>query len=92
MYAAQLLQSCHVQLFATLWTIAFWAPLSLGFSRQEYRSGLSCPPPGDLPDPGIKPVSISLLRWWAGSFPLVPLLCITHLLCLGEAESRVPPS
>ena len=34
------------------------APLSMGFSRQEYWSGLPCPPPGDLPDPGIKPVSL----------------------------------
>ena len=42
--------SC-VQLFVTLWTIACQAPLSMGFSRQEYWSGLSCPPPGDLPDP-----------------------------------------
>ena len=63
-------------------------PLSLGFSRQEYWSGLSCPPSGDLPDPGIKPTSISLLCWWAGSLPLVPLLFITHLLCV----ERVPPS
>ena len=44
----------HIQLFATLWTTACQAPLSLGFSRQEYRSGLSCPPPGDLPDPGTE--------------------------------------
>ena len=51
-------------------------PLSLGFSRQEYWSGS-----GDLPDPGIKPTSISLLCWQAGSLPLVPLLFITHLLC-----------
>ena len=34
------------------------APLSMGFSRQEYWSGLSCPPPGNLPDPGIKPTSL----------------------------------
>ena len=45
----------HVWLFATLWTVAHQAPLSMGFSRQEYWSGLSCPPPGDLPDSGIKP-------------------------------------
>ena len=38
----------------TLWTVARQAPLSLGFSRKEYRSGLPCPPPGDLPDPGIE--------------------------------------
>ena len=48
--------SC-VQLFATLWTIAFKAPLSVGFSRQEYWSGLPFPPPGDLPDPRIEPKS-----------------------------------
>ena len=48
--------SC-VQLFATLWTVAHRAPLSLGFSRQEYWSGLPGPLPGDLPDPGIKSAS-----------------------------------
>ena len=44
-------------LFATPWTAAHQAPLSMGFSRQEYWSGLPFPPPGDLPDPGIKPES-----------------------------------
>ena len=48
----------HVQLFATLWTTAYQVSLSMGFSRQEYYSGLPCPPPGDLPDPGIKPFSL----------------------------------
>ena len=48
----------HVQFFATLWTVAHQAPLSMGFSRQEYWSGLPCPPPGDLPNPGIKPMSL----------------------------------
>ena len=47
----------HVQLFVILWTIAHQAPLSMGFSRQEYQSGLPCPPPGDRPNPVIKPVS-----------------------------------
>ena len=46
-----------VQLFAALWAVARQAPLSTGFSRQESWSGLPCPPPGDLPDPGIEPVS-----------------------------------
>ena len=50
----------HVWLFATLWTVACQAPLSLGFSRQESWSGLPCPPPGDLPHPGIKPQSPTL--------------------------------
>ena len=43
---------------ATLWTIACQDPLSMEFSRQEYWSGLPCPPPGDLPDPGIQPASL----------------------------------
>ena len=47
----------HVQLFATLGTVAHQAPLSMGFSRQEYWSGLPCPPPGARPDPGINPAS-----------------------------------
>ena len=52
----ELMLSCfyHVQLLATLWMVALQAPLSMGFSRQEYWSGLPCFPPGDLPDPGIK--------------------------------------
>ena len=44
----------------TQWTAALQAPLSMGFFRQEYWSGLPCPPPGDLPDPGIKPTSPAL--------------------------------
>ena len=47
----------HVQLFVTLLTVAHQAPLPMGFSRQEYRSGSPCPPPGDLPDAGIEPES-----------------------------------
>ena len=47
----------RVRLFATPWTVAHQAPLSMGFSRQEYWSGLPCPPPGDLPYPGIEPMS-----------------------------------
>ena len=49
--------SC-VPLFANLWTVACQAPLSMGFSRQEYWSGLLCPPPGDLPDPEIESMSL----------------------------------
>ena len=51
--------SC-VPLFLTLWTVAYQAPPSMGFSRQEYRRGLPFPSPGDLPDPGIKPGSPTL--------------------------------
>ena len=48
-----------VLLFATPGTVAHQAPLSMGFSRQEYWSGLHFPPPGDLPNPGIKPTSLT---------------------------------
>ena len=48
----------HVRLFAILWTVACQTPLSMAFSRQEYWSGLPCPPPGDLPDPGTEPLSL----------------------------------
>ena len=51
--------SC-VRVLMTLWTITHQAPLSMGFSRQEYWSGLPCPPPGDLPDPGIESRSPAL--------------------------------
>ena len=48
-----------VQLFATLWTVAHQVPQSMGFSRQEHWNGLPCPLPGDLPDPGIEPMSLT---------------------------------
>ena len=49
----------HVPLFATLWTVAHQAALSMGFSRQEYWRGLLSPPPGDPPDPGIELASLA---------------------------------
>ena len=58
--------SC-VPLSATLWTVACQAPLSMGFSRQEQWGGLLCPPPGDLPIPGIKPTALKSLAL-AGRF------------------------
>ena len=60
--------SC-VRLFETLWTVAHQAPLSMGFSRQEYWSGLPCPPPGDLPDLGKEIASLP--------FPELAGECIT---------------
>ena len=51
--ACMLSHFSHVQLFETQGTVAHQAPLSMGFSRQEHCGGLPCPPPGDLPDPGI---------------------------------------
>ena len=62
----------HVQLFATLWTVAHQAPLAMGFSRQEYWSGLPCPPSGDLPDPGIEPASLMSSTLAGGFLPLAP--------------------
>ena len=59
----------HVRLFSTQWTVARQAPLSMGFSRQEYWSGLPFPAPGDLPIPGFKLVSPAQLM---GSLPLSP--------------------
>ena len=49
----------HVQVFATPWTIARQAPLPMEFSRQEYRSGVPRPPPEDLPNPEIEPMSLA---------------------------------
>ena len=50
----------HIQLFVTPWTVAYQAPPSMEFSRQEYWSGLPFPSPGDLPDPEIEPTSPAL--------------------------------
>ena len=66
MYTAVL---SHVQLTETPWTVARQAPLSMGFSKQEYWSGLPFPSPGDLPNPGIKPRSPA---WKADSLPSEP--------------------
>ena len=57
----------RVRLFVTLWTVARPAPLSREFSRQEHWSQLPCPPPGALPDPGIKPAFFTS-PGWAGRF------------------------
>ena len=62
---AQLLQLCLI--LCDPMTVAHWASLSMGFSRQEYWSVLPCPPPGDLSDPGIEPMSPALQ---ADSLPL----------------------
>ena len=60
--ACMLSRFSHVQLFVTLWTVAHQAPLSMGFSRQEYWSELPFPSLGDLPNPGIEPRS-PYCRW-----------------------------
>ena len=59
-YMCVLSHFSRLRLFAAPWTAAHQAPLSVGFSRQEYWSGSPCPPPGDLPNLGIKPRSPTL--------------------------------
>ena len=77
---AQLLS--HVQLCVTPWTVAHQPPLSLGFSRQEYWSGLPCPPPGDLPNSGI----LCFLHWQADSLPLATPGEPIHAGCGGSKK------
>ena len=65
-------RSSRVWLFVTLWTAARQAPLSMGFSRHEYWSGLPCPPPRDRPNPGIEPASLMSPALQADSLPTEP--------------------
>ena len=69
---AKMLQSCSTDAFVTPWTVAHQAPLFMGFSRQEYWSGLPCPPPRDLPDPRSNLYSLCFHHWQAGSLPQMP--------------------
>ena len=62
----------HVWLCGSMNCVACQASLSMGFSRQEYRSGLPCPPPGALPDPGIEPCLLCPQHWLVGSFTPEP--------------------
>ena len=62
----------RVQLFVISWTVARQAPLSMGFSRQEHRSGLPFSSTVDLPDPEVEPRFLYLLHWQAGSLTLAP--------------------
>ena len=77
--------SC-VRLFATPWTVAYQAPLSMGFSRQECWSGLPFPSPGDIPNPGIEPGSPALQ---ADAFPSEPPVNINRSIwpCLRNDSS-----
>ena len=74
----------RVQLFATLWTVARKGPLSMGFSRQEYWSGLPCCPPGDLPDLGMEPVSPASPalegRFFTAEPPVKPSRSMIHFI------------
>ena len=78
--------SC-VQLFATPWIIASQAPLSVEFPRQEYWSGLPFPPPRDLPDPGIEPMSPAL---GDGFFTAEPLLDVEMLIVRRFKKKKNP--
>ena len=92
----------HVWVFATLWTMACQAPLSMGFSRREYWSELPCPPPGDLPNPGITAASLASPALAGGFWSLVPPrihMCLlienyllienwTHVSCVSCIASR----
>ena len=62
----------HIRPFASPWTVAHQAPLSMGFSMKEYWSGLPCLPPGDLPNPGIEPTSPTPPALQADSLPTEP--------------------
>ena len=66
---------------ATLWTVALQVPLSMGFSRQEYWSGLPCPSPGDLPNPGIEPTSLTSPELANGFFTTAKSLQSCPTLC-----------
>ena len=81
---------CHVWIFVTPWTVARQAPLSTGFPRQEYWSGLPFPHPGDLPDPGIRPGSPALQ---AESLPLSHWgypLCLLLILKFSKTSFFLP--
>ena len=81
MFACMLSCFSHVRLFVTPWTVACQALLSMGFSRQEYWSGLPCPSLGDLPDPGIEPAFL-MSPALAGGFFTTSAPCKAHFRCL----------
>ena len=78
-YACTLSPFSYVQLFATLWTVAHQAPLFMGFSRQEYWSGLPGPSPWDLTNPGIEPASL-MSPALAGRFFTTSTIWEAHLI------------
>ena len=84
----------HIRLFVTLWTVAHQAPLSIGFFWQEYWSGLSYPPPADIPNPWIKPSSPTspalqeiLYHWATGEALYMHYPLTTDLLFEKRTES-----
>ena len=83
----------RVHLFVTPWTVAYQAPLSMGFSRQQYWSGLPFPSPGDLPNPGIEPGSPALQTDALLSEPPGKHMPILSLLIPGKLKHfpKFPP-
>jgi len=79
-YCAMLSHFSRVWVFVTPWTVAHQAPLSMGFSRQEYWSGLPCLLPGDPPNPGIKPASPALQADSLAETPGRPLLDASNVV------------
>ena len=77
--------------FATQWTVAHQAPLSMEFSRQEYWSGLPCPPAGDLPDPGIEPVNPALADGFFTSEPHGKPLRLSFVQLLSRVQLFATP-
>ena len=84
----------RVQLFVTPWTVAYQAPPSIGFPRQEYWSGLPFPSPGDLPDPEIEPGSPEFQADALTSFLIYWIIAASHWECLflGRLISSLEPS
>ena len=80
----------HIWPFEILRTVARQAPLSMGFFRQEYLSGLPCPPPGDLPSPGIQPVSLMSLASAGEFFTTSTTWETPGLRCNLTVPQRVP--
>ena len=80
--------SC-VQLCATLWTVAPQAPLSMRFSRQGYWNGFLYPPPGDLPNPEIEPVSLMSPALAGGFFTTMATWKAHHLQMITEVQSSI---
>ena len=83
----------RVQLFETLWTVAYQAPLSIEFSRQENCSGLPWFPPGDLSHPGVKPTSSVTPAFQADSLPLshCEILCVCVCVCVCVVSDSLWP-
>ena len=90
----------RVWLFATPWTVDYQASLSMGFSRQEYWSGLPFPSPGDLPNPGIEPRSPTLQAdalpseppgkpWWASNYCTVALISHDSKVMIKVLQARL---